>query len=120
MKIAIVDDDERLLKAYRVKLTKSGYDVLTINDGTSAVRQITDEKPNLVILDVLMPGKNGWEILNEIKIDKDLKDIPVILASNIGSPEKEMEAKEAGAEAYLVKSQITLEALLEQIKSILS
>lgn len=119
-KILIVDDDARLLKAYNVKLGKEGFTVVTERDGANALDRVKKERPDIVLLDVLMPHKTGWDILNDMKSDDKLKDIPVILVSNIGNEEKEIQALDAGAAGYLVKSNTTLEVLMQKIHNVLS
>ncbi len=119
-KVLIVDDDLRLLKAYTVKLKNEGFEVKTEDDGTKAVSAVRSFKPDAILLDVLLPQKNGWDILLDLKSDDKLKDIPVIMVSNIGSSEKEIEAIDAGAAAYLVKSNTPLEILMQKIYSVMA
>ena len=110
----------RLLRAYTVKLKNEGFTVETENDGTKAVEKIKQFGPDVILLDVLLPQKNGWDILSDLKDDGALKDIPVIMVSNIGSSEKEIEAIDAGASAYLVKSNTPLEDLVQKIRNLIS
>ncbi len=119
-KILIIDDDERLLRAYEVKLSGMGAVVQTESDGNKALGAVKEFAPDLVVLDVLLPEKNGWDILKELKDDMYFRDIPVVMVSNIGSDDKEVEAEDAGAAAYLVKSDTPLANLSEIITEILS
>ena len=119
MSVVIVDDDPRLLKAYDVRLRSEGIDVHVEHDAVSAIETIRNVRPHVVVLDVLMPGKNGWEILHEMQTDAELRTIPVLLVSNIGSEEKEAEALAAGAAAYLVKSDTPLNDLVGRIKNLI-
>ncbi len=100
----VVDDDPRLLKSYEVKLEKEGIRATLIGDPVVAVETIRSLRPSVVVLDALMPTKNGWEILRELKSDDMLRDIPVVMVSNLGAEDKEAEALASGAAAFLVKS----------------
>lgn len=115
----IVDDDPRLLKAYKMKFTKEGIDATIVGDAVGAIETIRNKQPQVVVLDVLMPGKTGWDILREMKADSSLMDIPVLMVSNIGSDDKEAEAMEAGAAAYMVKSDTPLNDLVTRVKEII-
>jgi DNA-binding response OmpR family regulator len=119
-KILIIDDDPRLIKAYEVKLGAEGFNEVTEQDGTKAFDKVVEEKPDLILLDGLMPSKNGWEILEDLKADDELKEIPVIFVSNIGSEDREIDAHNKGAADYLVKSNTPLQQLVDKINEILS
>jgi DNA-binding response OmpR family regulator len=114
----IVDDDPRLLKAYNLKFEKEGITAHVVGESINAIETIRNVMPNVVVLDVLMPVKSGWDILREMQSDAILKDIPVLLVSNIGSDDKEAEAVAAGATAYLVKSDTPLNDLIDRIISL--
>lgn len=114
--VLIVDDDPRLLKAYNLKMHKEGLNTHTLSDSVRAIEEARNIRPDIIVLDVLMPVKSGWDVLHELKADSNLKDIPVLLVSNIGSSEKETEAIAAGASAYVVKSDTPLASLIELIK----
>jgi len=118
-KIFIIDADPRLIKAYLVKLGNEGFDVISEQDGSKAFERVLNERPDLILLDGLMPTRNGWDILDDLKADNELKDIPVILVSNIGSEDKEIIAQEKGAADYLVKSNTPLQELVEKINQVL-
>jgi len=119
-KILIIDDDPRLIKAYEVKLGAEGFKVVTEQDGTKAFDRVVEEQPDLILLDGLMPSKNGWEILEDLKADEELKSIPVIFVSNIGSEDREIDAHNKGAADYLVKSNTPLQQLVDKINEILT
>lgn len=115
-KVVIVDDDPRLLKAYDMKFKNEGINAHVVDDAVKAIQTMRDIMPDVVVLDVLMPVKNGWDILREMQADVELQSIPVLMVSNIGSDDKEAEAIAAGAAAYLVKSDTPLNDLVERIK----
>ena len=85
-------------------------------DGLEASEKIKEVRPDLVLLDLIMPGKNGFEVLEEMKADKDLKNIPVIILSNLGQESDVDKGKSLGAEDYLIKSDISMKEVIETIK----
>ena len=115
IKVVIVDDDPRLVKAYDMKFKNEAINAVILHDAETAIEQIRNERPDVVVLDVLMPVKTGWDILREMKADATMGNIPVLMVSNIGSEDKEAEAIAAGAAAYLVKSDTPLNDLVERI-----
>lgn len=115
-KIIVAEDDQFLSNAYRVKLTKEGFDVKMVADGQELIDLLKTFKPNLIILDLLMPKKDGFETLKEIKADPNLADIPIIIASNLGQTNDIDLGLKLGAQDYIVKSDLSLEDLVKKIK----
>ena len=116
-KIIVIDDEGDLLKMVGMRLESSGYDVKTLDSGERAVEVIREIKPDLVLLDVLMPGKNGCQVCIEIKADEVLKKIPVIIFT-AHYPEEEYlkaHAEEMGADDYMLKP-FEAQELLAKIK----
>ena len=118
-KIVVAEDDKFLSNAYRVKLTKEGFDVKMVADGQELMNLLQKEKPDLIILDLLMPIKDGFEALKEIKANTSLKNIPIIIASNLGQKNDIDQGKALGASDYIIKSDLSLEDLVTKIKSFL-
>lgn len=118
IKVVVIDDDPRLLKAYNLKFTNEGISTHIVNEPVEAIEIIRNVTPHVIILDVLMPTKNGWDILHEIVSDAELRHIPVLLVSNISSKEKEAEALSSGAAAYLVKSDTPLSELVKMVRKL--
>ena len=116
-KIALIEDDANIRKMYKMKLELSGYDVLVAEDGAKALDLIKKANPDLVLLDILLPKKDGFEVLKEIKdsTDKKVKSIPVIMLSNLSNKEDIEEAKKLGASDYFVKAKISLKEATEKI-----
>ncbi len=115
-KITIAEDDQFLSNAYRVKLTKEGYNVKMVADGQELIDSLKTDKPDLIILDLLMPKKDGFEALKEIKANPNLKNVPVIIASNLGQTNDIDQGMKLGASDYIVKSDLSLEDLVKKIK----
>jgi DNA-binding response OmpR family regulator len=116
-KILIVEDDKFLSSALRVKLTKSGFEVKNASDGEEALRIVAEFSPDLILLDLVMPVKDGFAVLEELKAHETWKQIPVIIASNLGQKEDIERGMKLGATDYVVKSDLSLDTLIEKINS---
>jgi len=118
-KILIVEDDTYLANAYRVKLSKAGFEVKNAFDGEEALSMLQTFAPDLILLDIVMPKKDGFTTLAEIKVNEQWKNIPVIVASNLGQKEDIDKGMALGATDYIVKSQIPIADVLVKINNIL-
>jgi len=118
--ILLVDDDPLIIRMYQNKLSKEGYTVKTAFNGEEALIQVMKEKPDLILLDIMMPKMNGVETLKALKGEPKTEMIPVIILTNLGdNPEDVKNAKDLGALDYLVKSEITLRELSERVKRVI-
>jgi twitching motility two-component system response regulator PilH len=102
-KILLADDSVTAQNMGRKILTDAGYEVITVNNGSSALKKITETKPDLVVLDVYMPGYSGLEVCQRVKESRDLSQIPVLLTVGKLEPFKQDEARRARADAFIVK-----------------
>ncbi len=119
-KVLLVDDDPLIIRMYQLNFTRNGYEVITAFDGEGAVMSAKKDKPDIILLDLMMPKMNGVETLKILKNDADTKDIPVIILSNLGDSQDDMKkAKEMGALDYLVKSETDLKILTDRVKEVL-
>lgn len=118
-KILIVEDEATLQKALAEFLAEDGFEVLCASDGEQAVALAKSKKPDLVLLDIILPKKDGYEVLTELKNEASTKSIPVILLTNLESPEDIDKAFEKGASTYLVKSNYKLEDIAKKVKETL-
>ncbi len=118
-KILVTEDDKFLASAMRVKLSKAGFDVTVASDGVEAIEAIEKNRPDLVLLDMVMPRQDGFATLEMIRKREELKDMPVIVTSNLGQKEDIDRAMKLGANGYLVKSDISIEKILEKINTVL-
>ena len=114
-KILVAEDDKFLGNAYRVKLTKAGFEVQIARDGQEATDMLQTFIPDIILLDLVMPVKDGFSTLEEIKNNPQLKSIPVIVASNLGQKEDTDRALSLGANDFIVKSDLSLNTLIEKI-----
>lgn len=118
--LLIADDDPELMGILIKRLQQSEeYEFITASDGAQAIKLIREKKPDAVILDVMMPRKNGWEVLKEIRKDESLKNMGVLMLTGIGSNLNEMTSPLYGADAYLDKP-FNFSELIFKIKRMLN
>lgn len=117
-KILIVEDDSLLRDALQKKLTIDGYEALTAFNGQAGIKRIREIKPDLILLDIVMPKIDGMEVLRQIKKDEELKHIPVIMISNSGQPVEIQKVLELGAVDYLVKADFDPDEVVEKVKKV--
>lgn len=118
-KILIVEDDKFLRELVKRKLIAEGLEVVEATDGEEAVKKVKQEKPNLVLLDLILPNIDGFEVLAEIKNEETTKNIPVIILSNLGQREEIEKGLKLGAIDYMVKAHFTPGEIIEKVKNIL-
>ena len=102
-KILIVEDEEELADVFSLKLKAEGYDVSVATDGAEGVKAVKENKPDLVLLDLVMPNFDGYEALGKIKKDKSIKNTKVCVWSNLTQKAEIEKANSLGADCYLIK-----------------
>jgi DNA-binding response OmpR family regulator len=117
-KVLIVDDDLEILNLTRSLMRRRGFDVIEASDGDEAIRQVLENRPDLVILDVMMPGQSGWEVCRSIRETESLKDTGVIMLTGVGERMNEMTSPLYGADGHLDKP-FEFEALDELVTQVL-
>ena len=118
-KILIIEDDEHVSKVYEMKFLKEGYSTVLVANGEQAVEKVTSEKPNLIILDLMVPRKDGFAILEEIKKNPSTVSIPVLVLSNLGGKDDQKRALGLGANDYMVKVENSMQEVIERAKKFL-
>lgn len=118
-KILFIEDESALQKTFDEILTQEGYQVISALDGEIGLRLAGDEKPDLILLDLILPKVNGFDVLRKLKEDKETKDIPVIVLTNLEEMGNVDKAIELGATTYLVKANYSLKEIVEKIKKAL-
>jgi PleD family two-component response regulator len=118
--ILIVEDDRFLSSAYRLKFTKVGFSVHLAMDGQEAMAILQTVIPDIILLDLVMPVKDGFTVLSELKADEKLKSIPVIITSNLSQKEDVDKAKGLGALDFIIKSDVSLDDLVKKVQGILT
>lgn len=115
-KILIIEDEELLCNLLQRKLGEEGYQVSVARDGVEGMKMMRETKPNLILLDIVMPNKNGFEVMDEMRADNELKSIPIIVISNSGQPVEIDKAKESGADDWLIKTEFDPQEVIEKVK----
>lgn len=117
--ILVIEDDKFLRELLVQKLKKEGYQVSETTDGNTGLKQVKEQKPNLVVLDLMLPGIDGFEVLRLVKADQETSSIPVLVLSNLGEKTDIERATKLGAADFMIKSQFTPGEVISRIKSIL-
>jgi len=118
-RIIFIEDEPALQKILKETLSKAGFEVIQAMDGKTGLDLVKSEKPNLVLLDLILPKMDGFEVLEKIKTDPEIKEIPVIVLTNLESINDVEKALGLGANTYLVKENYSLEEVVEKIKKAL-
>lgn len=118
-KILIVEDDTFLQGLAATKLSREGYEVVTASNGDDAVRKLETETLDFVLLDLVLPGVDGFGILEKIRGNDKTKSLPVIIFSNLAEDKDIKHAKELGANEFMIKSNFTLDELAEKIAQLI-
>jgi DNA-binding response OmpR family regulator len=118
-KVFIIEDDGFLQGLEASKLEKEGYGIITASSGTEAMKKINEPDIDLILLDLMLPDFDGFELLKKIRTIEALKNIPVIVFSNLSEEKDIKRSKELGATDFMVKSNFTLDELVDHINKIL-
>jgi len=116
-KILIVEDDLPLLRMYQVVLQKAGCQVLSALDGEEGIEKVRDDNPDLILLDVVLPKKNGFQVLEYLKSDVNFSRIPVVCLSVLHQEEDIEQCKRLGAKDFLVKTDVDPEDVISKVLS---
>lgn len=116
IKIVLVEDDRFLAKILIFRLEQEGFEVALASDGGSAVGIVRSKKPEIVLLDLVLPKKSGFEVLEELKRDPELVGIPVVILSNLGQQSDIDRGRQLGAIDYLVKANFSIQEIIAKIK----
>lgn len=119
-KLLIIEDDLVLQNALREYLVAEGFEVECASDGETGISMALSGKPDLILLDIVLPKKDGYAVLTEVRADENAKYIPIVLLTNLGSISDVEKALELGATTYLVKADYKLEEVTAKIKNILN
>jgi DNA-binding response OmpR family regulator len=120
VQVLLVEDDRFLRKAAEAMLRKNGFTVRTAADGEEGLRSAQAEPPDVILLDLIMPKLQGFEVLERLKADDATASVPVVVLSNLGQEADVSRALTAGAAAYFIKSNTSLANLVEQVRVVLS
>lgn len=118
--VLLVEDDVFLANIYKTKFTMEGFNVIHTDNGESAITEANKKKPDIILLDVLLPKKDGFAVLTDLKQESsEVKGIPVILLTNLGQKDDVEKGLEMGAEDYLIKAHFKPSEVVDKVKKIL-
>jgi CheY-like chemotaxis protein len=118
-KILLVEDERDISHMYRTKFRLEGFQIITAKNGNEGLQQIASFRPDLILLDIDMPGMNGLQMLNIIKKAPKTRNIPVIMLTNHSNDDMMKEAIEVGAEAYLIKGEVEPRHVVRMVQGML-
>ncbi|MEK7519418.1 MAG: response regulator [Patescibacteria group bacterium] len=118
-KILLVEDDPFLLDIYKTKFQEEGFSVQVAEDGEKALKMVGEDMPDILLLDIVLPSMDGFEFLKEIKSNDKLKNIRIVLLSNLGQKNEVEKGVALGADKYLIKAHYTPSEVVKEIKKIL-
>ncbi len=118
--ILIVEDDKFLRELMSRKLREEGYEVEEAIDGEEGLKQAQEGSPDIILLDLILPGMDGFEVLENIKEDPKLSEVPLIILSNLGQRDDIEKGLRLGADDYLVKAHFTPTEIIDKIKKVVS
>jgi len=119
-KILLIEDDQFLAEIYFAKFKGAGFEVVVAQDGYYGLKRAKEHKPNLLLVDLIMPTMDGFDVLRAVKIDPELQNIPIIILSNLGEEEDMRKGMELGAEDYLIKAHYTPTEVVAKVRDILN
>ena len=114
-KILIIEDEEIMIGLLQRKLTTEGYEVSVARDGEEGIRVMQEVKPDLILLDIIMPKVGGFEVMEEMNKNKKLEKIPVIVISNSGQPVELDRAQKLGAKDWLIKTEFDPQEVIDKV-----
>lgn len=118
-KILVIEDDKFLRDLMELKLKQEEYQVFTAVDGEDGVKTAKAEKPELILLDIILPNMSGWDVLKALKADPNLSNVPVVLLTNLGEEADVQKGIELGAVDYMVKAHFTPEEIITKVITVL-
>ncbi len=117
-KILMIEEDRFLRKIYRNKFNKEDFEFIEATNGQEGLNKVIFEKPDIVLLDLILPRKSGFEVLVEMKKNEEIKNIPVIIFSNLGQESDIKRGLSLGAQEYLIKSETSLSDVVDKVKEL--
>ena len=118
-KILIIEDDSFLRELLTKKFVEENYKVIPAVDGEEGIKKAKEEKPDLILLDLILPGVQGYEVMAEIKENPDTSKIPIVVISNLGQKEEVEKGLKLGAVEFLIKAHYTPDEIIDKVKDAL-
>jgi len=118
-KILLVEDDAFLSSLLKNRFIKEGFDVALARDGEEAFNLLKNSAPDLILLDIILPKKSGFELMEDLRSNPQLREAPIIILSNLGQPEDVSRGQQLGAVEYFIKAKTSIDDLIEKVKEFL-
>ncbi|MFA6096492.1 MAG: response regulator [Candidatus Paceibacterota bacterium] len=119
IKVLIIEDDSYISDMYKIKLESDNFEVVIAEDGVIGLKQLEKYKPDVILLDVVMPKVDGFSVLKTIKNNSEIKNIPVVMLTNLGQKDNVERGFELGASGYIIKAHFTPSEVVKKVKEIL-
>ena len=119
-KILIIEEDRFLRKIYKNKFSRAGFEFREAISGDEGLNKVYSEKPDLVLLDLMLPKRSGFDVLVELKRDKSTRKIPVVILSNLAQEQDIQRVMSLGASDYLIKTEVSLSDVIDRVKECLA
>ncbi len=119
-KVLLIEDDADLVEMYKLKFIGSGYEIITSFKGAEGLELAKKEKPDIILLDIILPEVDGFAILTELKKDPKTRNIPVLMLTNLGQESDIKKGKELGVTDYLIKANFTPSEVVEKVKKLIN
>jgi DNA-binding response OmpR family regulator len=114
--VAIIEDDTAISDILRHAFTEAGFEVIGAHDGKEGIRLVEEEKPDVILLDIVLPGTDGVSVIGALKENPAVRDIPVFMLTSLGGSQEVAEAMESGAQEYLIKGDWRIEEVVQKVK----
>ena len=118
-KIVLVEDENSLAQMYKTKFEHEGFQAIVLDNGAAVLETVKKEKPQAILLDIILPKKDGFSVLAELKKDGKVKKIPVLMLTNLGQDEDIKKGKNLGAADYIVKADSTPAQVVERVRKVI-
>lgn len=119
-RVLIVEDDKMILSMYETKLRQDGFEVLIAENGSQGLDLAIKEKPDIILLDIILPQMDGFTVLQELRLNDSMKKTPIVMLTNLGTKEDKDKGEKFGATDYLVKASLTPSQVSEAVKKYLN
>ncbi|MEK7631746.1 MAG: response regulator [Patescibacteria group bacterium] len=117
--VALIEDDPLIADMYTMKFTKEGFDLQHAADGEAGIALVKKMKPDIILLDIIMPKMDGFQALKLLRADSEFKTTPIIMLTNLGQEEDVQKGREFGATDYFIKTNFTPAAIVDKVKTLL-
>lgn len=118
--ILLAEDDPFLIDIYTTKLKEAGFNVVVAEDGEAALRKVRENKPDCLLLDIVLPQIDGWTLLGKIREDKSFDNLKIIILSNLGQKNEVEKGIKLGATKYLIKAHYTPTEIVKEVETVLT